>query len=103
LGKPSFVKTNGGFFIMKRHEVLRQIDIKETAGGKAQVFSVKFRTKKGECIFMPAAVSCGLRMDMAKNRMRGVQPVGKDLEPAGHHTPMSIDRIIEFNNKPVYL
>lgn len=88
---------------MKRHEVLRQLDIKETVDGKAVPFSVKFRSKGGELIFIPAGVACGLRMDMRKNRMRGVQPVGKDLVPVGHPTPMSIDRIVEFNGKRVYL
>ena len=88
---------------MKRHEVLSALDFKETPDGKPVVFSIKFRTKKGECIFMPAAIACGLKMDMKKNRMRGVQPVGRDLQPVSHPTPMSIDRIIEFNGVNVYM
>ncbi len=88
---------------MKRHEVLREMDRKETPKGKPNVFSIKFRTKKGELIYMPAAISSGLRMNMAKNRMRGVLPVGRDLEPVGHPTPVSIDLIVEFNGKKVYM
>ena len=88
---------------MKRHEVLHEIDIKELPDGKPKVFSIKFRTKKGELIYMPAAISTGLKMDMAKNRMRGVIPVGRDLEPVGHPTPVSIDLIVEFNGKKVYM
>lgn len=88
---------------MKRHEVLRALDSKEQVNGKPVIFSIKFRSKKGELIFVPAAVACGLRMNMSMNRMRGIQPVGRDFEPAGHPIPMSIDRIVEFNSKKVYL
>lgn len=88
---------------MKRHEVLKQLNVKETPDGKPLAFSIKFRSKKGELIFVPAAIACGLRMDMKKNRMRGIQPVGRDFSPAGHPIPMSIDLIVEFNGKKVYL
>lgn len=89
---------------MKRHEVLKELDIKETPGGKPVVFSIKFRTKKsGELIFMPQAISCGLRMDMKANRMRGVVPVDDKCNRTGHPTPVSIDRIVEFNGNKVYL
>lgn len=84
---------------MKRHEVLSAMDVKEDPRGNPTVFSIKFRTKKGELIFMPQAICCGLKMDMSANRMRGVMPADK----SSHPTPVSIDRIIEFNGKKVYL
>lgn len=90
--------SNGGFF-MKRHEVLSAMDVKETPDGKPVVFSIKFRTKKGELIYIPKAISCGLNMNMKENRMRGVMPADK----SSHPTPVSIDRIVEFNNEKVYL
>jgi len=88
---------------MKRHEVLKELDIKETPGGKPVVFSVKFRSKEGEHIFIPKGISCGVRGNMKKNRVRGVQPVDDQLNKIHHPTPMSIDRITEFNGKKVYL
>jgi hypothetical protein len=84
---------------MKRHEVLAQLDVKETPDGKPVVFAIKFRKKGGELVFMPKAVSCGLNMDMKANRMRGVQPA----DGSSHPTPVSIDRIVEFNGNKVYL
>lgn len=84
---------------MKRHEVLKAMDVKETPDGKPVVFSIKFRTKKGELIFMPKAMCCGLNMNMAANRMRGVIPA----DNSSHPTPVSIDRIVEFNNEKVYI
>lgn len=89
---------------MKRREVLREFDIKEKSAGKVNVFSIKFRTKhSGELIFIPRGISVGLNMDMSANRMRGVLPVDEKLNDAGHITPVSIDRIVEFNGEKVYL
>jgi hypothetical protein len=89
---------------MRRHEVLKALDIKETASGKPVVFSIKFRTKgTGEIIFIPKAISVGLRMNMAKSRMRGVQPVDDNNNRLGHPTPVSIDRIVEYNGKKVFM
>jgi hypothetical protein len=96
-------KTNEGFF-MKRHEVLKELDRKETAHGKPVTFSIKFRTKgSGELIYIPKGISTGLRMNMSANRMRGVQPVDEFFNRLGHPTPFSIDRIVEFNGKKVYM
>ena len=88
---------------MKRHEVLKEINYKEDGRGKPVVFSIKFRTKKGELIFIPKGIACGIKGDMKANRLRGVQPVGDGGEYAGHPTPVSIDRIVEYNGKKVYM
>ena len=89
---------------MKRHEVLKAIDKKEHINGKPVVFSIKFRTKNsGELIFLPRAISVGLAMNMSANRMRGVQSVDERYNRLGHPTPVSIDRIVEFNGKKVYM
>ena len=84
---------------MKRQEVLSAMDVKEDPRGNPTTFSIKFRTKKGELIFIPQAISCGLNMDMKANCMRGVMPA----DGSSHPTPVSIHRIVEFNGKKVYL
>jgi hypothetical protein len=89
---------------MKRHEALKTIDTKETPAGRPIVFSIKFRTKSsGELIFMPRAISVGLRMNLSANRMRGVQSFDEQYNRLGHPTPVSIDRIVEFNGEKIYL
>ncbi len=89
---------------MKRHEVLKAINYKEDGHGKPVQFSIKFRTKKsGELIFIPKGIACGVNWDMSANRQRGVQPVDDRGEYTGHPTPVSIDRIVEFNSKKVYM
>lgn len=89
---------------MKRHEVLKELDVKESGKGKPKTFSIKFRTKgRGELIFMPQAISVGLKMNMKEHRMRGVQSVDENWNYLGHPTPVSIDRIVEFNGEKVYL
>lgn len=84
-----------------RANVLREMEIKETPDGKQVVFSIKFIKKDGSIVFFPRAVAAGLRFNMTKNRMRGVLPVEDDGEAAGHVYPVSIDNIIEFNEKTV--
>ena len=88
---------------MKRHEVLKAINYKEDGHGKPVVFAIKFRTKKGELIFIPKGIACGVKGNMSANRLRGVQPVDDRGEYTGHPTPVSIDRIVEFNGKKVYM
>ena len=82
-----------------RANVLREMEIKETPDGKQVVFSIKFIKKDGSIVFFPRCVAAGLRFNMTKNRMRGVLPVEDDGEAAGHVYPVSIDNIIEFNEK----
>ncbi len=91
-------------FFMKRHEVLKAITYKEDGLGKPVVFSIKFRTKgSGELIFIPQGIACGVKGNMSANRLRGVQPVDDKGNYTGHPTPMSIDRIVEFNGEKVYM
>lgn len=86
-----------------RAAVLRLMDIKETPDGKQTTFAIAFDTKEGERIFLPRAVSCGLRFKMKENRYRGVLAVDKNYEPIGHAYPVHIDNIIEFNHQKVKL
>ena len=104
---PFFPAPDGVFLFktieMRRTDVLKELDFTEDPRGNAVVFSIKFRTKKGELVYLPRAVAAGLRMDMAKNRMRGVQPVDEKGNRLGHPTPMSIERIVEFNGQKVFM
>ena len=83
--------------------MLREYDIKETPSGKQTTFSIKFVKINGELVFIPNAVACGLSVNMAKNRLRGVLPIDINGEKAGHPTPVNIDAIIEWNHKKVIL
>lgn len=88
---------------IKRSTVLNFLDIKETNTGNPVIFSIKFDKKDGERVFLPYAISCGLRANMKKNRFRGAQPVDKTGKPFGHRYPVCIDFIIEFNGRKVTL
>ncbi len=83
--------------------MLREYDIKETPAGKQTTFSIKFIKQNGEVVFMPRAVACGLTANMSKNRIRGVLPIDLEGNKISHPTPVSIDAIIEWNNKIVVL
>lgn len=84
--------------IIKRNLVLKELELKETPEGKPVCFSIKFIKTNGEIVYLPKAVSCGLRMNLKENRMRGVLPVDEHFNKAGHIYPVHIDSIIEFNN-----
>jgi hypothetical protein len=107
----SFIQGNGNnrfagnISIMKirRVDVLREYDIKETPQGKQVVFSIKFVIKSGELVFLPRAVASGLPWNMSNNRQRGVLPVDNKGEKAGHVYPVGIDNFIEWNGKRVIL
>lgn len=89
---------------IKRNLVLKLLSIREMPDGKPHIFAVKFCDKKGFIRFFPNAVSCGAgRMDNYQNRMRGIQPCCPSGHPEGHPYPVSIDRLIEFNNMQVIL
>lgn len=88
---------------IRRNLVLKEYDIKETPEGKQVVFSIKFVKTNGEIVFMPKAVACGLKMNMAVNRMRGVLPIDNLGNGIGHPTPVRIDNIVEFNGMRVRL
>jgi len=88
---------------IRRADVLREYDIKETPAGKQVVFSIKFVAKTGELVFMPRAVASGLPWNLKINRQRGVLPVDVKGEKTGHVYPVRIDNIIEWNGKKVIL
>lgn len=88
---------------IRRNLVLREYDVKETPSGKQTTFSIKFIKQNGELVFIPHAVACGLTVDMAKNRVRGVLPIDHQGNKTGHPTPVNIDSIIEWNGKTVIL
>lgn len=88
---------------IRRNLALKQYDIKETPEGKQVVFSIKFVKKDGAIVFMPKAVACGLKQSMTANRLRGVLPVDDEGNSIGHPTPVSINAILEWNNKSIIL
>lgn len=88
---------------IRRNLALKEYDVKESPDGRQVQFSIKFVNKQGELVFIPRAVACGLKMNMAKNRMRGVLPVDENGDKVGHVYPVGIDNIIEWNGKKVIL
>lgn len=88
---------------IRRVDVLREYDIKETPKGKRVIFSIKFVNKAGELVFLPRAIASGLPWEVAANRQRGVMPVDPKGEKTGHVYPVRIDNIIEWNGKRVIL
>ena len=88
---------------IRRNLALKEYDIKETLSGNQVVFSIRFITKSGELVFVPAAVACGLSCNMSKNRLRGIMPVDDAGNRIGHPYPVSIDALVEWNGKKVIL
>lgn len=89
---------------IRRKTVLQEMDIKTNPRtGEQEVFNITFDKLNGERVFFPRAVCCGLNMNMAANRYRGILPVDKNGNSIGHPTPVGIDRIIRFNGKEVIL
>ena len=89
--------------IIKRVQALREMEIKETPDGKQITFSILFEKKDGQLVFLPRAVTTGLKMNMKSNSMRGVVPVDEKMERTGHIYPVHIDNIYQFNGKAVTL
>ena len=68
------------------------------------IFSIKFVTKEGKLLFFPQAYSCGAgRMDMSKERMRGIQPCDCKGNPEMHIYPVNINSIVGYNGRKVVL
>jgi hypothetical protein len=86
---------------IRRNLALKEYEIRETPSGKTIFFSIKFVKKNGELVFIPRAVSTGLRFTMKEHRMRGVLPVDEKGNAAGHVTPFHIDGMVEWNGKRV--
>lgn len=88
---------------IKRAQVLREMEIKETPTGKQVTFSIMFVKKNGEVVFIPRAVSTGLRINMKSNRFRGVVAIDENGNNTSHVYPVHIDNILEFNQNQVKL
>lgn len=86
---------------VRRADVLREMDVHEDANGRRAYFSISFYKKDGELVSLPRARACGLNMDMAKNRVRGVQQIDAKGNAVGHIYPVCIDNICEFNGQRV--
>lgn len=88
---------------IKLQVVLADMDEKTLPDGKQKVFSIKFVKQNGELVYVNRAVRCGLNMNMKRNAFRGILRVDKELEKLGHHTPVKIWNIIEYNGIKVSL
>lgn len=86
---------------IKRSVVLSELDIRNRPDGSAITFSIGFVKDNGEFVFIPRAVSCGLNMNLKKNKYRGALPMDMFGKNAGHPTPIHIDSIMFFNNQKV--
>lgn len=84
-------------------EVLAEIDFKLDANNERNTFSVGFSTNDGSYVFLNRAIATGLKMNMKDNAKRGFLAVDKNHKKVGHHYPVGIFSIIEFNGKRVYL
>ena len=88
---------------IRRVDALREMEIREDQYGKRVLFSIEFYTKSGEVVYFSHAFTCGLRQDMKKNRLRGVQQCDSAGNKIGSPTAVSIDNLRMFNGKKVLL
>lgn len=88
---------------IRRADALREMEIREDQYGKRVLFSIEFYTKSGEVVYFSHAFACGLRQDMKKNRLRGVQQCDSAGNKIGSPTAVSIDNLRMFNGKKVVL
>ena len=88
---------------IKRREVLLEMDNTETLEQKTNTFSIQFYKQNGELVSLMRAKKTGLRANMTKNRLRGVQQVDFKGNSIGHIYPVCIDNIRVFNGKRVFI
>jgi hypothetical protein len=88
---------------IRRADALREMETREKSSGRAACFSVQFYLKNGELVSFPRAVMRGLKADMKRNRLRGIQPVDSEGNPIGHIHAVSIDNLREFNGMQVVI
>ena len=82
--------------------MLADIDVREDRFGQRRIFSCKIVTGDGKLYFIPQAYACGLnRMNMKKQRFRGVQPCDCKGNDEGHPYPVKITNFLEYNGKRV--
>lgn len=83
--------------------MLRELDITTTPEGKLRLFSIGFVLKDGEYVYLPFAKKGGIRADMNRQRVRGILPCSSTGQVTGHVYPVSIDHILQYNEKKVIL
>jgi hypothetical protein len=88
---------------IKRRNVLIEMETGETRGYNIVTFSIQFYKKNGELVSLIRAKATGLRANMTKNRLRGVQAVDYKGNTIGHIYPVCIDNIRMFNGKRICL
>ena len=81
---------------IRRNNVLKYLDIKETPSGEQNSFSIVFIKKNGERVFLLRAVATGLPYSLKTNWMRGVMPIDSDREYSRSGSP---DIMISIKNK----
>jgi len=87
--------------VIKRSEVLKQMETREKVNGKPNYFSIQFYKKNGELVILHRAKITGLRANMSTNRLRGIQAIDNMDNPIGHIYAVSIDNIRMFNEMQV--
>ena len=88
---------------IRRVDALRQMELREDSYGRRVLFSIQFYASDGEVVSMSHAFTCGLRVSLKNNRLRGVQQCDHLGNKIGHPVPVSIDNIRMFNNQIVVL
>lgn len=88
---------------IRRVDAVRQMEVREDQYGKRVLFSIQFYNKDGEVVTMSHAFCAGLKANMKKERLRGVQQCDAAGNKIGHVVPVSIDNIRMFNNQIVVL
>ena len=88
---------------IRRADALREMETREGADGKRVYFSIQFYKKNGELVYFSRACTCGLRIDMKRNRMRGIKQCDQRGNVIGTPVAVSIDNIREFNHMRVKL
>lgn len=88
---------------IRRVDALRQMEEREDQYGHRVLFSIQFYNKEGEVVTMSHAYTCGLKVSLKDNRLRGLQQTDAAGNKIGHVVPVSIDNIRMFNGLKVVL
>jgi hypothetical protein len=88
---------------IKRRDAIAEMDHEESRSHKTKYFSIQFYKFNGELVQLIRAKKTGLRANMNKERLRGVQAVDSNGNNMGHIYPVCIDNIRVFNGKKVYI
>lgn len=88
---------------IRRVDAVREMELREDKYGKRVIYSIQFYNKLGELVSFSHAYTCGLKANMKKERLRGVQQCDSAGNKIGHVHPVSIDNIRMFQNQMVVL